>query len=710
MNCFCGKIRGKKRSFTVLKESISSTAIPTSSLELFTLPDDVTIVWLDARANLNSDDSRATRFMLRNIHRSVFFFNDAQKCEDLLRPNTNMKSHVFLVVSGKYATNVLSVLKQLPVIDSIFIYCAQPKRYRHLIAEYSPHVIGVFSNDDELRSSLENELHLYHIRAPVLNFFAQKQCAIRDLTRDAASFLWFQLLQRVLMNTQYDTSDITQMLEYCRQHCARETGQQKFFSQIKDFEKTYTSTVAINWYTRQSFIYKLVNQALRTEDIDALYIFRFYISDLCRQLAHEYSKFRREHQTCPIFNLYRGCHLTQEELEKLQDTKGGLISINGFASTSLQRWVAEQFLLRDSRRRTNVEKVLWTIEIDTRIDDIICAYVAPFSEHAEEEEVLFTIGSAFRIVDVTLDEKTNIWHLKATATNAGSSAVSSYMKLINHELGETSEKVIFGTLLIEMGNYLTARRYFEHLIKYSDTSNPDLPAFYYNLGLTNAFQNELDLAEQNFLKVLDDDRRFHSTKTHNIVRTLNALGWIHQESGELSKAISRYKEAESICHTHLGATHVANAQTYTYMGRYYLGREEYDQSKKCYEQALEILHRHLLNPHQRFGILYNEMADLTRRQGSPEQALQLYQRAETVFREVLPQDHPCMAYCWSGMGIVLLQLNDIEEARRHHKKALKTYKRVLPPDHINISISEKNLKCIHSMHILDTYLKVCCQV
>ena len=146
------------------------------------------------------------------------------------------------------------------------------------------------------------------------------------------------------------------------------------------------------------------------------------------------------------------------------------------------------------------------------------------------------------------------------------------------------------------------------------------------------------------------------------------------------------------------------------MGRYYLERQQYRESNNCYERALNILRLRLPKNHQRFGIILNEMGDLKRKQGNPEEALKLYQQAEAVFSIILPEYHPCMAYCWSGMGLVFLQLNDIEEARRHHKKALKSYKLVLPPNHINISISEKNLKCVSCRHIIDSYLQVCSQV
>jgi tetratricopeptide (TPR) repeat protein len=195
-----------------------------------------------------------------------------------------------------------------------------------------------------------------------------------------------------------------------------------------------------------------------------------------------------------------------------------------------------------------------------------------------------------------------------------------------------------------------------------------------------------------------------------VVRTLNALGWVHQDNGELSKAMDFYKKAESICKQKLGPNDLANAQTYTYMGRYYLERQQYIEANKCYDDAMEILRLHLPNQHQRYGIIRTEMGDVRRKQGDAKAALKLYEQAETIFHDILPQDHPCMAYCWSMMGLIFLQLKDIEEARRYHKKALKSYKRVLPADHINISTSEKNLKCISHSHIMDSYLQVCSQV
>ncbi|CAF3397545.1 unnamed protein product, partial [Rotaria sp. Silwood2] len=237
--------------------------------------------------------------------------------------------------------------------------------------------------------------------------------------------------------------------------------------------------------------------------------------------------------------------VVSEELTKLPNTIGGMTSINGFISTSVQQWVADEFLQRESHRGPDAQKVLWIIEADCRIDGIIFAPVAQYSVHPEEKEVIFNIGSAFRIDSITLNEANNIWHIKATATNDGSHAFSEYMKVLRRELKETSEKVIFGTLLIDMGKYVTAQCYFKDLIeRFSGSNHPDLSDFHYNLGLTYSFQGDLDLAEQNFLRALKY-QNLVPLKQRDMVRTLNALGWVHQDSGALDEAIDFYKKAEN---------------------------------------------------------------------------------------------------------------------------------------------------------------------
>ncbi|CAF5218930.1 unnamed protein product, partial [Rotaria magnacalcarata] len=99
----------------VSMSSVSSVSQPNetpfiaTTPEGSTLPDGVTIVWLDAGANSNSNDSSTTSTI------------------------TNRQSRVFLIVSGKLSSIILSNLATLTAIDSVFIFCAHPEAYENLI-------------------------------------------------------------------------------------------------------------------------------------------------------------------------------------------------------------------------------------------------------------------------------------------------------------------------------------------------------------------------------------------------------------------------------------------------------------------------------------------------------------------------------------------------------------------------------------------------
>jgi hypothetical protein len=45
---------------------------------------------------------------------------------------------------------------------------------------------------------------------------------------------------------------------------------------IKDLEENYSVNEAISWYTIDSFLFRILNKAFRTENIDIIFKFRFF--------------------------------------------------------------------------------------------------------------------------------------------------------------------------------------------------------------------------------------------------------------------------------------------------------------------------------------------------------------------------------------------------------------------------------------------------
>ena len=74
-----------------------------------------------------------------------------------------------------------------------------------------------------------------------------------------------------------------------------------------NLKKIIHQNIALWWYTRESFIYRILNKALRIQNIDLLFLFRFYIRDIEQQLH------KNRYQSS--VRVYRGQLMSHEELE-----------------------------------------------------------------------------------------------------------------------------------------------------------------------------------------------------------------------------------------------------------------------------------------------------------------------------------------------------------------------------------------------------------
>ena len=62
---------------------------------------------------------------------------------------------------------------------------------------------------------------------------------------------------------------------------------------IDEFEEKYDPSNAIYWYTRDTFLYKMVNMALRTENSAIIWRLRFFILDMHQQLKQLHTEQRK---------------------------------------------------------------------------------------------------------------------------------------------------------------------------------------------------------------------------------------------------------------------------------------------------------------------------------------------------------------------------------------------------------------------------------
>jgi hypothetical protein len=139
-----------------------------------------------------------------------------------------------------------------------------------------------------------------------------------------------------------------------------------------EFEQNYQSKEALHCFIKNSFLNQIINEALRTKNIDQLYSLRYFLVDLINNLASKHRKIAQSNREYLI--VYRQMNLSIDEFNQLQQNNGKLISMKGFFMANTVRSVPTP-----SINRTDSISVLFEIECNIKqLDDqVIFADVNP---------------------------------------------------------------------------------------------------------------------------------------------------------------------------------------------------------------------------------------------------------------------------------------------------------------------------------------------
>jgi hypothetical protein len=278
--------------------------------------------------------------------------------------------------------------------------------------------------------------------------YIKNEPSFRNLTKDGgATFLWYQMLAEHLYSTQYDTSALRDM-KTALIAFYHDNPNEKGISILEFVVEEYHADAAIVLYTDAQYkLSMMLNKALKSEDMDALYNLRVYVHDLSDQLRHN-----EDVQLQPrdgIFHLYHGRYMSKIDLERLiAAPKGSLICVNGYLSTSKKEDVAKRY----------AHDVLFDISYEpSRLTYVHAADVSGKSVHPEEEEVLFNLNSVFELGEIASDLNADviprqIIRVFLTATDKGSENVRKYVEIMKNERCENRATTAARLLLI-MGAY-----------------------------------------------------------------------------------------------------------------------------------------------------------------------------------------------------------------------------------------------------------------
>ncbi|CAF1514666.1 unnamed protein product, partial [Rotaria sp. Silwood1] len=198
--------------------------------------------------------------------------------------------------------------------------------------------------------------------------------------------------------------------------------------------------------------------------------------------------------------------MTIKELEELIKSKGTYISVNTFLSTTRNQNLA--FVYSGGSENTDPSKasVMLDIEANTQLQGAkpfaSIAHLSTFG--AQEEEVLFMIGSIFKIVDITRDENNKMWVIKLMLVNEEANDLKPLFETMKkNNIAQDTDLVSLGNIFSRMGKFNEAEKYYRELLKALPQDDPNAPKCYGALGDLFAAQDNHHNAYSYHTKALE---------------------------------------------------------------------------------------------------------------------------------------------------------------------------------------------------------------
>jgi tetratricopeptide (TPR) repeat protein len=593
--------------------------------------DDVYILWL---GNESENES------INGIDIKMFSTNDG-----LINFISEIQTkNIFLIIGQYFASNILSFLDDFSQIVFIYILTNDDEL---LFFDCKKPIRQITNNKTELFRLIEEDINLCrkdYISTSIFDLQTEEESSTNQTKN--LSYLWYHLLINSLFDlTTCQQTSKSDFIKYCREEYLHDRVQQNL---VTEFETNYSSTDAIRWYTRNSFLYRLLNKAIRTRDIDLIFKFRFFIIDFQNQLEQYYNEELME-------LLYRSQQLSSLELNKLINSKGKYISINTYLSATADRTVVERFA-------DDPSSVVFVINTENAIHRknprARPVSIQDRSYFPDEYEVIFPIGSTFLVESVEMIN--NQWHF-----NLKLSDDDNYEQLFtffqNNYIIRLPSTVKFADLLVSTGDYEKAEQYLKTLIE-------DLPlsqkAYAYDyMGQLYCERNEYNHALSCFQKALD------SLPIDDIysARIYIHIGSLYYQKNEYDQALEYYNKA---LHYEQEIDYWDLMELYDKFGVTFSQMNRFEDALLYLNRALDLHQSNQLSYHGYFST-YVSLVVLYAAKSEFKEALRLLKKGLYVMLKIVPKSHPEFVFIYAYLGQLSCRCEDYTSAMTYCQIALQ---------------------------------------
>ena len=657
------------------------------------------LVWLDGSINeINNEDCRNSIMKLRQIVNTINTFVDADDCIDFI---TDYREKVAMIISGQFSQNqnIISIVQDIPQVNSIYLLGYNHTEHEEWEKQRSK-VQGVYIDISHICEALEKAVkHIDHNSVPISFIKPTDGDGPQDLDTLDQSFMYSQVLKNTLLSINFGQIHFDEFITYCREQLVENIIELK---NVDKFQKEYHHYPSIWWYTSSYFFYSMLNRALRTMEIDIIIKMGFFIRHLHNHITALHSEQYSGSDKSKIFIVYRGQGLSKEDFNKLQTMQGGLIAFNNFLSTSLDRRVSLTFA-ESITHNPDLIGILFEININLSISSSPFANISHVSHFREEEEILFSMHTVFRIgMTKQIDKNDRLWQVNLTLTADNDPTLYAVTKCIENEIYHSTGWIRLGLLMLKVGQYNTAEKLYNTLLTYSTPENIRALIFDH-LGVIKFNQGCYIEALSYYTKELEIREKLLPYDDSYLVTCYNNTGLVYNNMGDYSKALSYYTKALEIQQKKFAPNHPELGTLYCNIGLAYTNMNECSKGLPYYEKSLEIVLKNLPQGHPSVATSYNNIAFAYIKMCKYSTALPYLEKVLQIRAKILPPYHPRLGTAYNNKGIVYYEMHEYSKALPYFEKALEIEQKSHPQNHPNLVSTIYNIGKLYKQ--MDDYFK-----
>lgn len=684
------------------------------------------IVWYDVNPDVNRTvDLLESKLRLRFIIDFSITFHDIDKCIEYI--SGAKQDSIFCILAKSSSSfigeTLLLQLTQLLQVKSIYTLtdkalpestnmpCGGPLTFDNEETMFQRLREDILSSHNHLSSF--NILHssIVSSEGVICNSAPDENGDIVNKNKQEASFMYSGLICSIFIKMRTECNEVTDygkqdMVEQCR---SKFENDEIIQTAISDFEQNYKPNKTINWYTRDSFVYRTIGEALRERDTIVLYKLRFFIVDLYLQLHSLYST-QSNLQTSPCV-LYRAQRIKKTEFELMKSNVGGLLSFDYPLSTTVDREVANMYITpAETAKKDGEESLFFEIQIkEPNKSRTPFANIEELSRFPDEKETLISMGAVFRIGSIK-QLPNGLWIVSLTLTDESDKHLAALSAYIREEIGGATNLAHLGKLMSQMAKYNEAMYFYEIILHRTKLNeHPDLYAFILDeLGtiarMRGSITDAIDLYTT-AVRIMQGSSPINNSQLANTYANLGHLCLQIGGSEALKMAFDHFKNEYKIANDILSENPQHVARCCSNAAMLWTKQRNYVKALKHYEQEIQLLTHSIHTAHPSIALVLNNMGTIHILQENYTDARRCFDYALQIQQISLLPNHPAFINTYRNLAKLSLQQDNFAESINYITKALDIA--ILQKDYDDLQIKQLQADSILISNKVEESVKHC---